>query len=60
MKTIIKKKLLEECLSQCREFVDKPNLLTQTCFRLSLLHPISHFSRQHARIHSVIVKLRLG
>ena len=46
MKTIIKKKLFEECLNQCREFVDKPNLHTQTCFRLSLLHPISHFSRQ--------------
>ena len=46
MKTTIKKKLFEECLNQCGEFRDKPNLLTQTCFRLSLLHPISHFSRQ--------------
>ena len=45
MKTIIKMKLFDERLNQCRELGDKPNLLTQTCFRLSLLHLISHFSR---------------
>ena len=61
MKTIIKKKLFEECLNQCREFGDKPNLLTQTCFRrrFSTRFPISldQLARENSLRHC---KIKVG